>query len=92
MIRVLPPQSGSPYKLADVEIVCQEGDLAGLRVTGFAVWPGRGEGLQVTMPSRRVEGYDTPHHVPFVRGDGPAIKRLTEAIVAAYKASRAVAG
>ncbi|RMG60488.1 MAG: hypothetical protein D6713_02705 [Deltaproteobacteria bacterium] len=50
-------RSGHPEKkLADVEIHFDEGLLAGLKLTGFAVWRGNGaRGPFVTFPSRPYE-------------------------------------
>jgi hypothetical protein len=51
-IRILANERGIPQaKLADVEIVFDEGVLKGLKLVGFAVWEGR-EGQHVTFPSR----------------------------------------
>lgn len=52
IIKILPNERGIPQaKLADAEIVFEEGMLNGLKLVGFAVWEGR-EGRHVTFPAR----------------------------------------
>jgi hypothetical protein len=53
-VKIMPNAKGSPNgKLADVELHFTEGDMAGLRLLGFAVWNQRnGPGRNVTFPAR----------------------------------------
>jgi hypothetical protein len=56
-IRLLPAGTGSPAgKLADAEVIfgAEHGPLAGLRLTGFAIWEKRSPNARrnVTMPAR----------------------------------------
>jgi hypothetical protein len=52
IIKILPNERGIPQaKLADAELVFEEGVLRGLKLVGFAVWEGR-EGRHVTFPAR----------------------------------------
>ena len=51
-IKILPNERGVPQaKLADAEILFDEGVLQGLKLVGFTIWEGR-EGRHVTFPSR----------------------------------------
>jgi hypothetical protein len=54
VIRITPNDKGSPSgKLADAELHFDSGDLAGLKLVGFAVWERRsGTGRNVTFPAR----------------------------------------
>jgi hypothetical protein len=52
IVKILPNDRGDPpSKLADAELLFEEGVLRGLRLTGFAVWQSR-RGRTVTVPSR----------------------------------------
>jgi hypothetical protein len=51
-IKIVPNERGVPQaKLAEAEIVFDDGVLQGLKLVGFAIWEGR-EGRHVTFPSR----------------------------------------
>jgi hypothetical protein len=51
-IRILPSDSSTPVgKLADAEVLFDEGPLAGLKLVGFSVWEARGS-RNVTFPAR----------------------------------------
>jgi hypothetical protein len=51
-IKIVPNERGIPQaKLADAEMVFEDGLLSGLKLVGFSVWEGR-EGRHVTFPSR----------------------------------------
>ena len=51
-IKILPNERGVPQaKLADAEILFDEGVLKGLKLVGFTIWEGR-EGRHITFPSR----------------------------------------
>jgi hypothetical protein len=54
VIKITPNDKGSPAgKLADAELHFDSGDLAGLKLVGFAVWERRsGNGRNVTFPAR----------------------------------------
>jgi hypothetical protein len=52
IIKILPNERGIPQsKLADAEIIFEEGVLTGLKLVGFGIWEGR-EGRHVTFPAR----------------------------------------
>jgi hypothetical protein len=51
-IKIVPNERGIPQsKLAEAEIIFDEGVLAGLKLVGFGIWEGR-EGRHVTFPAR----------------------------------------
>ena len=54
VVRITPNDKGSPTgKLADAELHFDNGDLAGMKLVGFAVWERRsGTGRNVTFPAR----------------------------------------
>jgi len=54
VVRILPGDSASPVgKLADAELVFEDGVLAGLKLVGFSIWERRGgTGRSVTLPAR----------------------------------------
>ena len=53
-IKIMPIDKGSPNgKLADAELHFVGGEMAGMRLLGFAVWNQRnGPGRNVTFPAR----------------------------------------
>jgi hypothetical protein len=52
IIKIVPNERGIPQsKLAEAELVFEEGVLCGLKLVGFGVWEGR-EGRHITFPSR----------------------------------------
>lgn len=54
VIKIVPNDRGNPPgKLAEAEIHFTDGELAGLKLMGFAVWERRsGPGRNVTFPAR----------------------------------------
>lgn len=54
IVKILPNTGHEPpSKLADVELVFEEGVLSGLRLIGFAIWESRvGHARTVTLPAR----------------------------------------
>ena len=54
VIKIVPNDRGNPPgKLAEAELHFTEGELAGLKLVGFAVWERRnGPGRNVTFPAR----------------------------------------
>ena len=53
-VKIMPNDKSTPNgKLADAELHFTEGDMAGMRLLGFAVWTQRhGPGRNVTFPAR----------------------------------------
>ena len=90
-ITVNNPAAGAPANLlANVEVLFAAGLLAGLRLTGIALWAARtGDGrrfVSVTFPSRAVEGDEGTRYFDHIRGKGEDIKRLKAAIGEAFRA------
>jgi hypothetical protein len=54
IVKILPnDRRDPPTKLADVELLFEEGALNGLRLIGFGIWESRsGHGRSVTFPAR----------------------------------------
>lgn len=54
IVKIMPNDKGSPTgKLADAEVHFTDGEFAGLKLMGFAVWERRsGQGRNVTFPAR----------------------------------------
>ena len=54
VVKIMPNDKGVPNgKLADAELHFTDGEMAGLRLLGFAVWNQRnGPGRNVTFPAR----------------------------------------
>lgn len=53
-VKILPNEKNNPPgKLADAELHFDDGDFAGLKLVGFAIWERRtGNGRNVTFPAR----------------------------------------
>jgi hypothetical protein len=57
-VLILPAETGTPAgKLADAELLFQDGPLAGLKLIGFAVWEGRGGGRNVTFDDGKMQTF-----------------------------------
>lgn len=76
-------------KLADVSVLVEDGDLAGLLLRGFNVWKGKGEGeLFVTPPNQRYQdkkGATKYYHHVKEEVEG-SFEPLRDAILEAYDA------
>ena len=99
VIKILPNDKGNPAgKLADAELHFDAGDLAGLKLVGFAVWERRnGNGRNVTFPARAysVNGERRSYALlrPVADADNP--NHLRDAILhanAQFESQAAVAG
>lgn len=89
-ITINKPAAGAPAKLlANAEVSFPAGLMAGLRLTGIALWKAvTGDGrrfVSVTFPARAVEEDGETRYYDHVRGKGEDIKRLKAALVAAYR-------
>jgi hypothetical protein len=88
VIKILPNDKGSPAgKLADAELHFMEGELAGLKLMGFAVWERRsGAGRNVTFPARTysVNGQQRSFTLLRAIGDEHSQDRLRDRILQAY--------
>lgn len=92
-IQIVATTIGPVGKLADAELVFEDGDgiLAGTKLVGFAVWEGRETGtLNVTLPTRQYTVNGERRRFVLVRpveDNGNATERLREAIEVAYRQS-----
>ena len=89
VIKIVPNDKGNPSgKLADAELHFDAGDLAGLKLVGFAIWERRnGSGRNVTFPSRAYSVNGERRTFALLRpasGDATAQDRLREFILDAY--------
>lgn len=75
-------------KVADAELIFEDGPLAGLKLVGFTIWRHRSRGFTVTFPSRSytVNGERRSFALlrPFV--DATAQNGIRDAILDAYHA------
>jgi len=90
VIKILPNDKGSPAgKLADAELHFTDGDLAGLKLMGFAVWERRtGQGHNVTFPARTYSLNGQTRTFALLRpiGEDKSHDRLRDLILQAYTA------
>jgi hypothetical protein len=99
VVKIVPNDKGNPAgKLADAELHFDSGDLAGLKLIGFAVWERRtGAGRNVTFPARpySVNGERRSYALLRPLQDASSQDRVRDAILNAYaefEAQAAVAG
>ena len=87
-VKILRNERPTPVgKLADAEIHFLEGDLAGLKLVGFAVWERRdGPGRNVTFPARPFIVHGDRRNFALLRAvdDPSAQNRVRELILQAY--------
>ncbi len=88
VVRIVPNESSTPPgKLADAELVFEEGVLSGLKLIGFAVWERRGgNGRNVTFPARQysVNGERRSYALLRPSADSTAQEPLRALILQAY--------
>jgi hypothetical protein len=88
VIKIVPNAKGSPAgKLADAELHFNDGDLAGLKLMGFAVWERRNApGRNVTFPARTYSLNGQVRTFTLLRaiGEERAQERLRDLILQAY--------
>ena len=89
-IRIVPNETGNPPgKLADAELIFDDGPLSGLKLIGFSVWERRDRSqLNVTFPARQYSVNGERRSFALLRpvADMLAQERLRDAIIAAYRA------
>jgi hypothetical protein len=90
-IQITANEQGSPPdgKLADAELHFDTGELAGLKLIGFAIWERRGGGgRNVTFPARQYSIKGERRSFALLRPitDVAATERLRELILAEYQA------
>jgi hypothetical protein len=88
VIKIVPiDKSGPSGKLADAELHFTEGELAGLKLMGFAIWERRsGTGRNVTFPARNYSVNGQHRSFALLRphgGDAPQTK-LRDLILQSY--------
>jgi hypothetical protein len=83
IVKILPNDRGEPpTKLADAELLFEEGPLIGLRLVGFSIWQSkRGKSRNVTVPSRTYYVLGEKRGYALLRpanedGDVDVVKRL----------------
>ena len=89
VIKILPNESANPPgKLAEVELHFMDGDLAGMKLIGFAVWERRnGTGRNVTFPARNYSVNGERRSFSLLRSAGSveaAQERVRDLILQAY--------
>ena len=73
LVRVLRNERGVPsHKLADVELVFDEGPLEGLKLVGTAIWETREPSgdVSITFPARSFQGEGGVRYFNFIRPQG----------------------
>jgi hypothetical protein len=89
-VKILLNERPTPVgKLADAEIHFIGGDLAGLKLVGFAVWERRdGPGRNVTFPARQFVVHGDKRNFALLRatGDPNAQNHVRDLVLRAYAA------
>jgi hypothetical protein len=92
VVKILRNDRPKPVgKLADAEIHFLEGELAGLKLVGFAIWERRdGPGRNVTFPARQFTVHGERRNFSLIRtvADPSAQDHLREIVLRAYSASQ----
>lgn len=87
-IKVFLNKRSDSKRLADVSVLCEEGDLAGITVRGFNIWQGKEGGKFVTPPNQRYQDKTGKskyyHHL--VEEEEGALDDLNTSILEAYDA------
>lgn len=90
IVKIVPNDKGNPAgKLADAELHFDQGELAGLKLVGFAVWERRtGTGRNVTFPARAYSVNGERRSFALLRPtvDPTAQDHVRDTILAAYAA------
>lgn len=88
---VLAGEGAPANKVADAELLFHEGLLAGLKLTGFAVWTRKDGGLNITVPSRPYTAHGEKKSFALLRpvADMTALDGVRTLILAAYQAQAA---
>ena len=88
-VKILRNEQHKPAgKLADAEIHFIGGELAGLKLVGFAVWERRdGPGLSVTFPARQFVVHGDRRNFSLLRaiGNPNAQDRVRDLVLKAYE-------
>ncbi len=88
---VLAGEGAPANKVADAELLFHEGPLAGLKLTGFAVWTRKDGGLNITVPSRPYTAHGEKKSFALLRpvADMTALDGVRTLVLAAYQAQAA---
>ncbi len=97
VVRIVPNESSNPPgKLADAELVFEEGVLTGLKLIGFAIWERKGgaPGRNVTFPARQyaVNGERRSYALLRPLADSAAQEPLRQLILQAFAEYRGACG
>ena len=88
VVKILPNESANPPgKLADAELVFEDGVLKGLKLIGFSIWERRsGNGRNVTFPARQysVNGERRSYALLRPNGDAAAQEPLRALILQSF--------
>jgi hypothetical protein len=88
VVKIVPNDKGNPSgKLADAELHFTDGELAGLKLIGFAVWQRRsGSGRNVTFPSRQYTVSGDRRSFALLRpiADAGSQERVRDLVLQAY--------
>ena len=87
VVKIVANENGNPPgKLAEAELHFTSGDLAGLRLIGFAVWERRGGGRNVTFPARQYAVNGERRSFALLRpiADISAQNRVRDVVLQAY--------
>ncbi len=88
-VKILRNERSTPVgKLADAEIHFIDGELAGLKLVGFAVWERRdGPGRNVTFPARQFIAHGEKCNFPLLRavGNPNAQNHVRDLVLRAYE-------
>ena len=88
-VKILRNEQGKPAgKLADAEIHFIGGELAGLKLVGFAIWERRdGNGRSVTFPARQFIVHGDRRNFALLRaiGNPNAQDRVRDLVLRAYE-------
>ena len=91
-INIVLAGDGAPAnKLADAELLFHEGPLAGLKLTGFAVWNRKDGGQNITVPARPYMAHGEKKSFALLRpvADVTALEGVRTLIIGAYQAQAA---
>lgn len=87
-VKIIPNEKHNPPgKLADAELHFTDGELAGLKLIGFAIWERRtGSGRNVTFPARQYSVNGERRSFALLRSvsDSTAQDRVRDLVLDAY--------
>lgn len=90
-IQITPAKPNDMGRLAEADVVFEDGACHGCRLTGFTVWRRkRGEGVNVTFPGRTYTNTSGERRqFSFIQGDRESVARCRALILEAYQAYEA---